>query len=142
MATRKLKHRYVQSFGIIVTYGRSIVTGQPIWWSYLTICVCSAAGTAFLMWLGERITEKGIGNGISMLIFASIVSRVPDWIIERFRLLFTGVQVWQFFVALIVIIALITSWCSSRRRSGRSPSCTPSASWAASSTAVRTPTCP
>ena len=75
----------VQSFGIIVTYGSSIVTGQPIWWSYLTICVCSAAGTAFLMW-----------------------SRVPDWIIERFKLLFTGVQVWQFFVALIVIVALIT----------------------------------
>ena len=98
----------VQSFGIIVTYGSSIVTGQPIWWSYVTICVCSAAGTAFLMWLGERITEKGIGNGISMLIFASIVSRVPDWIIERFKLLFTGVQVWQFFVALIVIVALIT----------------------------------
>ena len=98
----------VQSFGIIVTYGRSIVTGQPIWWSYLTICVCSAAGTAFLMWLGERITEKGIGNGISMLIFASIVSRVPDWLITRFVNLFTGVQVWQFFVALIVIIALIT----------------------------------
>jgi len=43
-----------------------------------------------------------------MLIFASIVSRVPDWIIERFRMLFTGVQVWQFFVALIVIVALIT----------------------------------
>ena len=55
----------VQSFGIIVTYGSSIVTGQPIWWSYLTICVCSAAGTAFLMWLGERITEKGIGNSSS-----------------------------------------------------------------------------
>ena len=98
----------VQSFGIIVTYGSSIVTGEPRWWSYLVICICSAAGTAFLMWLGERITEKGIGNGISMLIFASIVSRVPDWIIERFKLLFTGVQVWQFFVALIVIIALIT----------------------------------
>ena len=37
----------VQSFGIIVTYGRSIVTGEPLWWSYLTICVCSAAGTAW-----------------------------------------------------------------------------------------------
>ena len=98
----------VQSFGIIVTYGSNIVTGEPRWWSYVTICVTSAAGTAFLMWLGERITEKGIGNGTSMLIFASIVSRVPEFIVERFRLLFTGVQIWQFFVSLALIVAMIT----------------------------------
>lgn len=98
----------VQSFGIIVTYGSNIVTGEPRWWSYVTICVTSAAGTAFLMWLGERITEKGIGNGTSMLIFASIVSRVPEFIVERFRLLFTGVQIWQFFVSLVLIVAMIT----------------------------------
>lgn len=98
----------VQSFGIIVTYGSNIVTGEPRWWSYVTICVTSAAGTAFLMWLGERITEKGIGNGTSMLIFASIVSRVPEFIVERFRLLFTGVQIWQFFVFLALIVAMIT----------------------------------
>ncbi len=98
----------VQSFGIIVAYGSNIVTGEPRWWSYVTICVTSAAGTAFLMWLGERITEKGIGNGTSMLIFASIVSRVPEFIVERFRLLFTGVQIWQFFVSLALIVAMIT----------------------------------
>lgn len=98
----------VQSFGIIVTYGSNIVTGEPRWWSYVTICVTSAAGTAFLMWLGERIIEKGIGNGTSMLIFASIVSRVPEFIVERFRLLFTGVQIWQFFVSLALIVAMIT----------------------------------
>ena len=98
----------VQSLGIIVTYGSNIVTGEPRWWSYVTICVTSAAGTAFLMWLGERITEKGIGNGTSMLIFASIVSRVPEFIVERFRLLFTGVQIWQFFVSLALIVAMIT----------------------------------
>lgn len=98
----------VQSFGIIVTYGSNIVTGEPLWWSYVTICVCSAAGTAFLMWLGERITEKGIGNGTSMLIFASIVSRVPDFIIDLFRGLFTGVAIWQFFVAILLIVAMIT----------------------------------
>ena len=95
----------VQSFGIIVTYGNTIVTGGA--WAKVVICVCSAAGTAFLMWLGERITEKGIGNGISMLIFASIVTRVPDFIIQRVRALITGVGVWQFFVAIIVIIAMI-----------------------------------
>ncbi|MEI6132002.1 MAG: preprotein translocase subunit SecY [Bacillota bacterium] len=46
--------------------------------SYLTIALALTAGTAFLMWLGEQITEKGVGNGISLLIFAGIVSRAPQ----------------------------------------------------------------
>jgi preprotein translocase subunit SecY len=47
-------------------------------WSYLTITLTFTAGTAFLMWLGEQINEYGIGNGISLLIFAGIISRAPD----------------------------------------------------------------
>ena len=47
-------------------------------WSFLTVVFTFTAGTAFLMWLGEQITEHGIGNGISMIIFAGIVSRGPD----------------------------------------------------------------
>lgn len=49
---------------------------------YITVGFCCTAGTAFLMWLGERITEKGIGNGVSILIFASIVSSVPQVVIN------------------------------------------------------------
>ncbi len=52
--------------------------------TYITIAVCATAGTAFLMWLGERITEKGIGNGISMLIFASIVASIPHVFVRIF----------------------------------------------------------
>lgn len=52
--------------------------------TYVTIGVCCTAGTAFLMWMGERITEKGIGNGISMLIFASIVASVPSVVVKIF----------------------------------------------------------
>ena len=47
-------------------------------WSYLTITLTFTAGTAFLMWLGEQINEYGIGNGISLLIFAGIISRLPN----------------------------------------------------------------
>ncbi len=46
--------------------------------SYITLAVSFTAGTAFLMWLGELITEKGIGNGISMIIFAGIVASIPS----------------------------------------------------------------
>jgi len=54
-----------------------VIDGGSVW-SFLTIVFTFTAGTAFLMWLGEQITENGIGNGISMIIFAGIVSRAPD----------------------------------------------------------------
>ena len=52
--------------------------------TYITIAICATAGTAFLMWMGERITEKGVGNGISMLIFASIVASIPNVFVRIF----------------------------------------------------------
>jgi preprotein translocase subunit SecY len=48
------------------------------------------AGTAFLMWLGEQMTERGIGNGISLIIFAGIAARLPNAIINTYRLFETG----------------------------------------------------
>jgi preprotein translocase subunit SecY len=61
------------------------------------------------MWLGERITENGIGNGISMLIFASIVSRVPSTLIGWGQKLAVGTMTWWAFVLLmVVVLGLIT----------------------------------
>jgi len=48
------------------------------------------AGTAFLMWLGEQITERGIGNGISLIIFAGIVARFPSGLVRTVTLVRTG----------------------------------------------------
>jgi preprotein translocase subunit SecY len=54
-----------------------IVVPQPgLWFTFMTV-LSLAAGTAFIMWLGERMTERGIGNGISLIIFAGIVARIP-----------------------------------------------------------------
>lgn len=50
---------------------------STVWFTFMTV-VTLTAGTAFIMWLGERITENGIGNGISLLIFAGIVARIPS----------------------------------------------------------------
>ena len=110
----------IQAIGIVLSYnnalgnGLSIVSGTG--WAFalrlIIIAICAAAGTAFLMWLGERITEKGIGNGISMLIFASIVSRVPDFIKERINAIAANpgsVWTWVILVlTIVVILALIT----------------------------------
>ena len=54
--------------------------GLPGWWVAVVIILCFTAGSAFVMWLGEQITEFGIGNGISIILFAGIVSRVPNMV--------------------------------------------------------------
>ncbi len=102
----------IQGFGISVGLenmagptGVSIVT-QPGWGFRLMTVLTLTAGTAFLMWLGEQITEKGIGNGISLIIFAGIVCRGPEAIINTFRLLSTGEM--GFFLIIILIAMMIT----------------------------------
>ena len=80
---------FVQSFGIAAyleglnassTYG-AVVT-NPDWWFRIVLMISLTSGTAFLMWLGEQITERGIGNGISLIIFAGIVAQLPDAILQ------------------------------------------------------------
>ncbi|MBI4212457.1 MAG: preprotein translocase subunit SecY [Deltaproteobacteria bacterium] len=69
----------IQGFGI--SYGLrsqgAAFTDIPVWQYYLTTMLTLTAGTCFLMWLGEQITERGIGNGISLIIFGGIVTRIP-----------------------------------------------------------------
>ena len=75
---------FVQSYGIAIyleslnnssTVGR-VVHDPSIWFKLMTM-ICLTTGTAFIMWLGEQITEKGIGNGISLIIFSGIVADLP-----------------------------------------------------------------
>ena len=73
---------------IALTYGLK-ASADPGFFNYLTIGFCLAAGTALAMWIGERITENGIGNGVSLLIFAGIVSRFATVLAARVRSLFT-----------------------------------------------------
>jgi preprotein translocase subunit SecY len=82
----------IQGFGI--AYGLQQMagpSGAPIvlqsGWSFILITVITlTSGTAFIMWLGETITEKGVGNGISLIIFAGIVCRMPAAIGNTYRL--------------------------------------------------------
>ncbi|QNO14771.1 preprotein translocase subunit SecY [Alkalicella caledoniensis] len=74
--------------------------------SLALVVISLTAGTAFLMWLGEQITENGIGNGISLIIFAGIVSRLPLTIIQYIELIRVGEG--HIFTALILVaIALV-----------------------------------
>lgn len=68
---------FLQAAGLYMGMRQAIIGGPNVI-SFITITLTFTAGTAFLMWLGEKITESGIGNGISLIIFAGIVSRGPD----------------------------------------------------------------
>ncbi len=65
----------IQAYGMSWGLRQAVIT--PNLWSVTLIALSLTAGTAFLMWMGELITERGIGNGISLIIFAGIVSRLP-----------------------------------------------------------------
>jgi preprotein translocase subunit SecY len=71
--------RSVGGHGIFGSFNQVVVPNYEqhwLWFNFITV-VSLTAGTAFIMWLGERITENGIGNGISLIIFAGIVARIP-----------------------------------------------------------------
>ncbi len=104
----------IQGFGIAVGLenmtspgGVMVVPFGGIGFRILTM-ITLTAGTSFLMWLGEQITEKGIGNGISLIIFSGIVSGFPAAVANSFRLMGTG-EVTAFFMALIVAFMILVT---------------------------------
>ena len=74
---------------------------NPGWGFRLMVMITITAGTAFLMWLGEQITERGIGNGISLIIFAGIVTGIPTAIFNTYQLFNAG----QIGLSLIIVLA-------------------------------------
>lgn len=96
----------VQALGIAIgleNMERGLFVQNPGWGFRLMTMITITAGTTFLMWLGEQITERGIGNGISLIIFAGIVSRLPAAIINTYELFQTG-QINFFFLLFLVVM--------------------------------------
>lgn len=111
----------IQAIGLYFTLknGYGAVT-EPGFIAGLTIVLSFTAGTAFLMWLGEQINEKGIGNGISLLIFAGIVSRGPQLfqaIVEynKSQVLNVFTTIIVFVVAILVIGFVVTMTIAERK---------------------------
>ena len=104
----------IQGFGISIglesmsSPGGAPVVIHPGWEFRLMTVMTLTAGTAFIMWLGEQITERGIGNGISLIIFAGIIVRMPNAIGNTFRLLSTGeMGVFSVIVLLVLMILVV-----------------------------------
>ncbi|MDD4568763.1 MAG: preprotein translocase subunit SecY [Tepidanaerobacteraceae bacterium] len=126
-AGRKILAQYTRYgtviLGLIQATGLSIgfrSAMKPGILSNIVVVISLTAGTAFLMWLGEQITDKGIGNGISLLIFAGIVSRLPASIYQLFALMKVGtVNIFMLLMfailGIIVIVGVIAVQQGERR---------------------------
>ena len=100
----------LQGYGI-ATYLESLrdpsgisVVADPGWGFRLMTMISLAAGTSFIMWMGEQITERGIGNGISLIIFAGIVARAPRAAFNTYQGFSTGAAVSELGMLLLVVI--------------------------------------
>ena len=100
-----------QSFGLTLAITKMPVPGgipvvpNPDWFFYCVTVLTLTAGTIFVMWLGEQITEMGIGNGVSLIIFAGIVERIPAGAMSLFELV--RVEEIGLFSAIAIIAALL-----------------------------------
>ncbi|GBE03970.1 MAG TPA: preprotein translocase subunit SecY [Nitrospirae bacterium] len=98
----------IQSIGIAVgieSMSQGAFVQNPGWSFRLLTMITMTSGTAFLMWLGEQITERGIGNGISLIIFAGIVAGFPNAVIRSVSLIRAGEM--HIFLMLAVIVMMI-----------------------------------
>jgi preprotein translocase subunit SecY len=102
----------IQSFGIAVYLERMTLANQfhivdrPGWAFKLMTVLTLTTGTAFIMWLGEQITERGVGNGMSLIIFAGIVVGFPRGLIDTFQMVQRGEL--SLFATLILLAGMVT----------------------------------
>lgn len=111
---------FVQGFAMAFTFVKGAGTLE-----YLKIALILTGGTAFLLWLGDQITQKGIGNGISLIIMAGIISTVPKMFIDTFDnlilsrtgSLFIGIVGFILFILLylFIVVGVVFEECSERR---------------------------
>ena len=110
----------IQGVGLYFLLRSYQAVSNPGWITATVVVTSFTAGTAFLMWLGEQITEKGVGNGISLIIFAGIVSRIPVLAKTMWEYVSIGSLNWLgalgILVLLLVVIGVVVTMNESERR--------------------------
>lgn len=117
---------FIQSFAMaqylesLNNQGMGMVVTDPGWGFKAMTMLTLTTGTAFIMWLGEQITERGIGNGISLIIFAGIVSSLPDAIVQTLKSASVGqltpIQLMFITAVLLGVVAAIVFFERGQRR--------------------------
>ena len=100
----------IQAIGLYFLLKSYNAVTTPGFGSAVVIISTFTAGTAFLMWLGEQITEKGVGNGISLIIFAGIVSRLPSMFTSLYAYVEGGTLNWIMVAAIVVFMLLVVAF--------------------------------
>ena len=97
----------MQSVAMAIGFGRQGYLYDYTWWSVIEIAAILTAGSAVLMWIGERITEKGVGNGISIVLTINIISRIPNDLGALGSQFIAGKKIAQGVLAAAIIIAVL-----------------------------------
>ncbi|MGE0666367.1 MAG: preprotein translocase subunit SecY [Sphingomonadales bacterium] len=97
----------VQGYGIAVFLSSQNLAISPGLFFYISTVTTLLGGTMFLMWLGEQITARGVGNGISLIIFTGIVANLPRAVVQMFELSWNQQQysIWFVFALLVLVVA-------------------------------------
>ena len=98
-----------ESIAMTVGFGNQGLIPNLTFFTGLAVVVCLTAGSAFLMWIGEQITEKGIGNGISIVLLINIISRLPSDLTSLYEKFVKPTTVARGVLAAIVILAIIVA---------------------------------
>lgn len=111
---------FVQAISMAIAMNRSGVFFDKSWFFVAYAAIAFVAGTMFLMWLGEQITDKGIGNGVSLIIFVGIVLRFPTQIGQTFSLASKGNVNWLGLIlwlgiAMVTIVSIVFMYQGQRR---------------------------
>lgn len=97
----------IESTAMAIGFGNQGLLREYNALNVITVVAALTAGSAFLMWIGERITEKGVGNGISIVLVINIISRMPDDFSSLFEQFVSGKSIPFAVVSALVIIAII-----------------------------------
>ncbi len=97
----------IESGAMAIGFGRQGLLEQFNALNVITVIAALTAGSAFLMWIGERITDKGVGNGISIVLTINIISRMPQDIVSLLQQFVYGKKIATAVVAVVIIAAII-----------------------------------
>lgn len=97
----------IEAIAMAIGFGRAGYLTEFTFLNTLMIIVTLTAGSAVLMWIGERITEKGVGNGISIVLIINIIARMPDDLASLYEQFVAGKTVARMVLAIVIIAAII-----------------------------------
>jgi len=97
----------IEGIAMTIGFGGQGLLEDPTWYNNAVVVVTLVAGSAFLMWIGERITQNGVGNGISIVLLVNIVSRIPDDFVNLYVLFMQNKSVAKAALAAVIILAVV-----------------------------------